>query len=171
MLTYTLSNKAGSQTVTLRNPPNTALATKSVKVYTYDDKEYGVDSKESDIVVQPLLSSGALVMNTMTTSSRQVFSVAKLSISVKTQTLLLSSQSNNQLVVQLPQYLYYPPDQTNTFTPTCFINSQQLSSCASTLKHENDDTSLPKYVSAFYLPIDATSLAVLNAGNYFEIGI
>ncbi len=143
VLVYTLSNGAGSQKVTLRNPPDAALATNSIKVFTYDDKEYGVDSKESDIRIQPPLSSGALTLNSISTSSRKVFSVAKVTISVKTQTKLLASQSNNQIVVQLPQYLYYPPDQSNTFTPTCFISSQQLASCTSILKHENDDSSLP----------------------------
>jgi hypothetical protein len=84
-MVYILRNKASvsSPVVTLRNPITTALATNSVKLYSYDSSEYGVDSVTSNLNMSPTLSSGTLTLTSITTTSQVTSTLATLTIRVR----------------------------------------------------------------------------------------
>lgn len=77
----------------------------------------------------------------------------------------------NKVIVQLPQYLYYPTTQGETFTPTCFINTQQLSTCTVVLSNENNDSNMPENIASIYLSLDATAINTINTDKTFDLKI
>jgi hypothetical protein len=112
-----------NRVVTLRNPLTTALSKSSVKVYTYDKDEFGVDQKISDVVMEPALAAGKLTLNSISSSIRTIYKPTVLTINVKIQNTFDTNVADNKVIVQLPEYLYYPSTQGSAYTPTCHINT------------------------------------------------